>query len=171
MELRGKLAQVAYTVDGKPSIRLDLERMGDINKIAEMDPEQRVKIKITELGKSRTNLQNALMWAIISDIDRAENGIPTEKGRWKIYLHGLESIGVEFEDLIIRTENVEYFTDKYRTCRVLNEFDGKSYVRCYIGSSRFTKAQMSELIDGFIRHAAEYKIPTIDYIAERERIF
>ena len=104
MELRGEIKGISYNLAGKPLITLEIDRMADVNKIPTLEKDEKLKIKITKQGSNRTVYQNNLMWGIIAEIDRVENGIPTEEGRWDIYTYGIEYMGIEYEDYLIPKE-------------------------------------------------------------------
>jgi hypothetical protein len=171
MELRGEVKGISYNLEGKPLITFEIDRMADVNNIPTLEKDEKLKIKITKQGSNRTVYQNNLMWGIIAEIDRVENGIPTEEGRWNIYTYGIEYMGIEYEDYLIPKEALKAIKKGFRATRVIEEYEDKYQVRCFIGSSRFNKKQMGELIDYFLRYAQELEIPLIDYRAEYSRLF
>ena len=101
MKLKGKLTNLNYSLDGKPQATFELERYLDINKIGELNGIDLLNLSISNARKSRTLDQNNLLWAIISDIDKKINGIPSELTRWELYVAGIEEAGVEFQDIQI----------------------------------------------------------------------
>lgn len=163
MELRGEIKGISYNLEGKPLITFEIDRMADVNNIPTLEKDEKLKIKITKQGSNRTVYQNNLMWGIIAEIDRTENGIPTEEGRWNIYTYGIEYMGIEYEDYLIPKEALKAIKKGFRATRVIEEYEDKYQVRCFVGSSRFNKTQMGELIDYFIRYAGELNIPLTDY--------
>lgn len=171
MELRGEVTAISYNMQGKPLITFEIDRMADVNRITELNKDERLKLKIVKQGSNRTYLQNNLMWAIIAEIDAKENGIPSEDGRWDIYTLGIENMGIEYEDYLIPQKALKAIKKGYRATRVLENYGDDVLVRCFIGSSRFNKKQMGELIDYFLRYAQELEIPLIDYRAEYNRLF
>lgn len=171
MELRGEIKSISYSLAGKPLITFEIDRMADAILIPTLEKDEKLKIKISRQGSHRTLYQNNLMWGIIAEIDRVENGIPSEDGRWDIYTLGIENMGIEYEDYLIPKEALKAIRKGFRATRVVEEYEDKYQVRCFIGSSRFNKKQMGELIDYFLRYAQELEIPLIDYRAEYNRLF
>lgn len=163
MDLRGTIQDISFSFIGEPLITFKLNRTAATNEILDYDKEQPLKLKISKAGNSRTLRQNNLMWKIINDIDNGLNGYQTESGRWDIYTTGIEELGVEYEDYKIPAKSVEIFKKSFRKCRVIEEYGEEVILRCFTGSSKFNKKQMGELIDWFIRYAAELQIPIIDY--------
>ena len=171
MELRGEVNSISYNMQGKPLITFEIDRMADVNDITNLDKNERLKLKITRQGSNRTLYQNNLMWGIIAEIDRVENGIPTEEGRWNIYTYGIEYMGIEYEDYLIPKEALKAIKKGFRATRVINDLGEQLQVRCFVGSSRFNKTQMADLIDYFIRYAGELNIPLADYRHQYEELF
>ena len=170
MELKGKIKEITYNKKGIPNLYIELERTKDINKIDEIEQEE-IKIKITPVKNSRTLRQNNLLWQIITDIDIEQNAIPTEEGRWEIYTRAIEELGAEYEDIILDTKAIKMIKNKFRATKILAEKNGKTLIRCFIGSSNFNKKQMAQLIDYLLDQAQKLNIPIIDYTIEYQNIF
>ena len=171
MELRGEIKGISYNLEGKPLITFEIDRMADVNNIPTLEKDEKLKIKITKQGSNRTVYQNNLMWGIIAEIDRTENGIPTEEGRWDIYTYGIEYMGIEYEDYLIPKAALKAIKKGFRATRVIDDLGEQLQVRCFVGSSRFNKKQMGELIDYFLRYAQELEIPLIDYRTQYNELF
>ena len=163
MDFIGKVQSIAYSMSGKPLITLELDRVRDVNEIHKLNTSDPCSIKIKD-HNGRSNQQNNYMWAIIADIDIAENEEPTEDGRWEIYTYGIEAAGVDYEDYLIPKGAVKIIKTSWRASRILAEYDdGTVVIRCFTGSSEFNKKEMGELIDWFLRYAAKHGIPIQDY--------
>lgn len=171
MKLKGRLKNLNYSLEGKPQATFELERYLDINKIGEIEEKDLLNLNISNARKSRTLAQNNLLWAIISDIDKKINGIPSEVTRWDLYVAGIEETGVEFEDVIIPKKSLGIFTQAFRACKILDERDEQIILRCYVGSSKFDTKQMANLIDYFIKKATEVGVTIVDYKQEFEKLF
>lgn len=171
MELRGKVNNLSYSLDGKPILSLEIQRMADANSITKLKPDSLYKIKLNEQGSNRTLYQNNLMWAILSDIDAKINGVMSEDGRWKLYIDALEFMGVDYQDLIIPREALDIVKQGCRTTKILEENGNQLLVRCFTGSSKFNKKQMGEIIDYLIRQASDLGIEIQDYSAEYDWLF
>lgn len=171
MDLRGKIENISFGVQGEPLATFKLDRTAKVNELLQYDTEQQLNIKITKGGSSRTIRQNNLMWSILTEIDKGMNGYSTENNRWDIYTMGIEQLGAEYKDVELTREAVDVFKTQFRKCRVIEEYANKVILRCFVGSSRFNKSQMGELIDWFIRYAAEMQIPVMAYRDEWEQMF
>lgn len=171
MKLKGKLKNISYNKFGKPLITLELERYLDVNRINDLPEEELLNINLSNAKDSRTLRQNNLLWAIISDIDKKINGIPSEVTRWELYIQGIEEVGAEFEDVIIPRKSLKIFKGAFRAYKVLQEQGDKILLRCFIGSSKFDTKQMGDLIDYFIKKASELGITIVDYRLEYARLF
>lgn len=171
MKLKGRLKNLNYSLDGKPQVTFEIERYLDVNKINEIGSEDLLNVNISNARKSRTLDQNNLLWAIISDIDKKINGIPSEVTRWELYVAGIEEAGVEYQDVLIPKKSLNIFTSAFRAYKILDEKDEQIILRCYVGSSKFDTKQMGDLIDYFIKKATEVGVTIVDYRAEFERLF
>lgn len=91
----------------------------------------------------RTNDQNALMWALLSQISRARpGGRECTPDVWKaLFMHALD-----------------------HTQRFEEALDGKGMVPVGFRSSKLTKAQFSDLIEIIHEYAARHNIPLSDEI-------
>lgn len=171
MKLQGNFKSLGYSEFGKPIISLELDRILDINEIEKLNKDDRYNIKITNAKESRTLRQNNLLWAIIGDIDKKINGLPTEEGRWSIYTQGIEEVGAEYEDVIIPKKSLKIFKSAFRSYKILEDYGNSILLRCFIGSSHFDKKQMGDLIDYFLKTAADNGVTIIDYRSEYEELF
>lgn len=171
MKLKGKLTNLNYSLEGKPQATFELERYLDINRIVELEGIDLLNLNISNARKSRTLDQNNLLWAIISDIDKKINGIPSELTRWDLYVAGIEEAGVEFQDIIIPKKSLNIFKKAFRAYKILDEKENEIILRCYIGSSQFDTKQMGDLIEYFIKKATDIGVTIVDYRAEFERLF
>lgn len=171
MKLRGRLKQRSYDDNGKLLATFEIDRVQDVNELIKVEIGEDLALKVSKKGKHRSTEQNSLMWAIIAEIVKHESGIVTEDGRWEMYTYGIESQGVEYEDLYIPKGSLKTIKKAFRACRVIEEYDTNVWVRCFTGSSKFNKKQMGELIDWFLRYASNLNIPLIDYRAEYEELF
>lgn len=171
MKVKGRIKNLNYNIEGKPQVTFELERYLDINKIYEIKEEDLLNINISNAKKSRTLEQNNLLWAIISDIDKKINGIPSEISRWDLYIQGIEEAGIEYEDVLIPKKSLKIFKQAFRAYKILDEKEDKILLRCFLGSSKFDTKQMTNLIDYFLKKASELGVTIVDYKQEYERLF
>lgn len=125
-------------------------------------------ITLSDKG-DRSSRQNALMWALIHDIDKELNGYSSKDGEESLYISLIEEANIKPEYMMMLPEAVERFS-KTSGFRVVQEVDKRSYngkemsvVKCYPGSSKFDTAEMSDLIEAVLRYAAEVGINLREY--------
>lgn len=172
MDLKGTLESIKYSSLGEPIIEIKLYRTASTNEILQVEYGEYLKLKVSKGKETRSNRQNALMWAIITEIDRGmHDGVSTVETKDEIYCFGLEAIGLVYDDIEIPIGALPYVRKGARAMRILNEDGEKQYVRCFIGSSKYTIKEMSFLIDWFLRYAYELKIPIRDYAMEYQELF
>lgn len=83
MEFKGEYQSVTYDYKGSPLITFKIDRNKPLKKLLDLENGEKLSISIKKANNSRSLRQNSLMWAIISDIDKAYNGYPTENGDGK----------------------------------------------------------------------------------------
>lgn len=171
MELRGIVKELAYNNAGKPIIKLEIDRLADVNNVRNLKIDERYKIRLNQQGNNRTLEQNNLLWGIIADIDKKQNGVGTETGRWDLYTYGIEQMGIEYDDYLIPANAIEIMRSGCRALRILEDLGDFLMVRCFTGSSKFNKAQMGELIDYYLRMASDLGIPLVDYREQYNELF
>ena len=127
-------------------------------------------LTITITDKADRSLQqNALMWALIHEIDNEMNGYSSKDGEEALYIQLIEMANIKPEYMMMLPEAVERFA-KTSGFRVVQEVDRITYngkemavVKCYPGSSKFDTAEMSDLIEAVLRYAAEVGINLREY--------
>lgn len=136
-----------------------------IEKMQKFRPGDLCTVEIKRPKDKRSLEQNAYIWKIIDMIDKKINGYCSDKmsiycalikaaGIKVDYIQGLEQIRPRLEEVYRVVELVEYrATDKAAT----------ALYRCYIGTSQFTKAEMSDFIEVLISRAYEEGIDILMY--------
>lgn len=118
--------------------------------------------EITEIGTSRSLNQNAMLWGLINQICRVEDG--DEKGRDEKYLQLLEMSGAKTTLVSMPVEAVEQFKALVRHIRVLDTYEEgekqMATVEVFYGSSTFNTKEMTNLIDTTIWYASQLGIDT-----------
>lgn len=171
MKLTGNFKNLSFNEFGKPIISFEVNRTLDVNGIEKLNQDDFYNIKISNVKSSRTLRQNNLLWAIIGDIDKKINGVPTEENRLALYIDGIEAVGAEYEDIIIPKKSINIFKSAFRSYKILEDFGNSVLLRCFVGSSKFDKKQMGNLIDYFLKIASENGVTIIDYRSEYEELF
>lgn len=118
--------------------------------------------------KSRSKDQNALLWAILEEI---QNDTGTNK--WTIYLSLLEHTGVLIEYLEAPHEAEETLKRIFRIVKKVENrtsLKGKptALYKCYVGSSNFKTNEMKILIDAALGLAQDLGIIIDAEASERE---
>ena len=128
------------------------------------------ELTMTISGKAdRSTQQNALMWALIHDIDKEMNGFSSKDGEESLYISLIEEANIKPEYMMMLPEAVERFA-KTSGFRIVQEVDKRKYngkemavVKCYPGSSKFDTAEMSDLIEAVLRYADEAGVNLREY--------
>jgi hypothetical protein len=118
---------------------------------------KKYNLEIKEHKTARSLEQNRMMWKIIQTIAKTTDNDETD-----IYIKGLEHANIK-ADFILGLPEIE--SNLRKMCRAVKimesrEINGKTMLvyKIYIGSSKFNVMEMTELIEFFIRLAAEYNI-------------
>lgn len=132
----------------------------DTAKIYELD--------IKEYKGKRTLQQNAYLWELISEIDKALNdGRPNDPV--EIYTQCLEMANAKFEFMLVPEQALSALRNKFRAVKVVGRkrIEGVPYVNVQVfwGSSQMNTKEMSDLIDKVLDYANEVGIVT-DYWQE-----
>lgn len=123
-------------------------------------------VEISDYKKNRSLSQNALLWKIINEISRKENGNYAESQN--IYLNLLKMAHAKYEYMLVKNEALNGLKSIYKDIQVIKEDKEKeqSIVRVYYGSSKMNTEEMSELIKVAIQYAEEVGIDTTSYYLE-----
>lgn len=121
-------------------------------------------------GKDRTLNQNALLWALIGEIDAKTNGRRSEDGSTTIYCQLIKMARIKPEYMLALEEALPSLKKAFRVVlergkRTLNGKEMTVY-ECYLGSSDFTTKEMSDLIETTLDYAEKTGIDTAYYREE-----
>ena len=158
MTFQGKLESVSRAINNGGgflvTFRLDGYPIGVADKTLEVD--------VKEYRPHRSKDANALLWACLSDIERALNDgcrqTSIRESTWEIYLRMLRRYG-KYTYILVKPEAVESVKKQWREAEVYREQEsnGQPVVQmiCYYGSSTYNSAEMSHLLDGVISEMEE----------------
>ncbi len=109
---------------------------------------QELTIEFKPYRKNRSQNQNSLLWALISEIDLAENGRPSEAGEMDIYANLIKMARISTATFTTIPEAYEEVKRRklFRHIEVLSEGDTVTW-RGYYGSSTFDTSEMNLLIE------------------------
>ena len=124
-------------------------------------------VEVKEAKAKRTVRQNALLWALISEIDLTENGRTSEDGEMAIYCNLIRMARIKTLDYAM-TEEAYLHTVKqgiFRHIEVMShdEYYGTMDVRCYLGTSHFDTKEMNNFIAATLDYAANLKMDLTNY--------
>lgn len=119
-------------------------------------------VEIKEIKSKRSAEQNRLMWALLSEIDKAING-ERSNDAWSIYCDCLERAGACFEFIIAPLASESSLNRAFRAVRLMEEVNiAQGVFKCYYGSSKMDTKEMSNLIECVLDMAEEAGVST-DY--------
>ena len=134
---RSEKAVISFEVTADPA---DVERYKD----KELD------ITIVRHSKKRGLAANAMLWACLGEIAAA-----ARTDNWSVYLYMLERYG-KYSTILIKAEALPDLRHVWRETRVVGEReDGMVEVLCFYGSSTYTTAEFSRLLDGVVSDMKE----------------
>ena len=119
-------------------------------------------IEVKEKRPARSVRQNAMLWALISEIDKAENGRTNEDGEMAIYCNLIRMARVKTLDYEMTAAVYEHTVKQklFRHIEVLSyeEYYDRMEVRCYIGTSHFDTKEMTDFIETALDYANQVGI-------------
>ena len=142
----------------KTVIKANIERFGPGQLILNVDPNQLkwladfkgmdLTVEFKPYKSQRSLNQNALLWSLISEIDLAENGRPSEQGEMSIYANLIKMAKVSTAQFETTREAYDEMKRRklFRHIEVLSEGDTVTW-RGYYGSSTFDTSEMNLLIE------------------------
>ena len=134
---RSEKAVISFEVTADPA---DVERYKD----KELD------ITIVRHSKKRGLAANAMLWACLGEI-----AAEARTDNWSAYLYMLERYG-KYSTILIKAEALPDLRRVWRETRVVGEReDGMVEVLCFYGSSTYTTAEFSRLLDGVVSDMKE----------------
>ena len=125
---------------------------------------QDLTIEFKPYRKNRSQNQNSLLWALISEIDLAENGRPSEAGEMDIYANLIKMAKISTASFTSTQEALEEVRRRklFRHIEVVAEGHTVTWIG-YYGSSTFDTAEMNLLIETAKDYAAQLNINTEEY--------
>ena len=119
-------------------------------------------IEVKEAKAKRSIRQNALLWALISEIDKAENGRTSEDGEMAIYCNLIRMARVKTLDYVMNEEVYQHTVKQgiFRHIEIMShdEYYGTMEVRCYVGTSHFDTKEMTDFIETVLDYANQVGI-------------
>ena len=124
-------------------------------------------IEVKEAKAKRSIRQNSLLWALISEIDKAENGRTSEDGEMAIYCNLIRMARIKTLDYEMTAAVYEHTVKQklFRHIEVLShdEYYDRMEGRCYIGTSHFDTKEMTDFIETTLDYAMQIGLDLTSY--------
>ena len=124
-------------------------------------------IEVKEAKAKRSIRQNSLLWALISEIDKAENGRTSEDGEMAIYCNLIKMARIKTLDYVMSEEIYQHTVKQgiFRHIEIMShdEYYGTMEVRCYIGTSHFDVGEMTDFIAAALDYAMQIGLDLTSY--------
>ncbi len=136
-----------------------------IDELKKFRPNDLCMVEIKRPKDKRTLEQNSYIWKIIDLIDKKVNGYCSDKE--SIYCSVLAEAGIK-TDYIQTLEQIKPRLEEiYRIVKEIerrpSDKNESVLYRCYIGTSKFTKQEMSDFIEVLITRAYAEGIDVLQY--------
>lgn len=142
--------------DGKTEWVFEIEYSQKIEK-------KQYLMELSEVKSKRSVEQNKYMWALIHEITEAMN----DNDDFNTYTLALEQANVKYEWVMGLPQIENELKKSFRAVKLTRyeDYKGKQMAifKCYAGSSKFTKEEMSRLIEVLLQMAASCGVDTRVY--------
>lgn len=165
MKLLGNFVRRVVNEQGEMEVTFSLHDYHFKQQALELEKKP-YNLDIKEIKGKRTLQQNAYIWALIHEIDRAINGHRSDE--MSIYCNLIEMSNIR----VIPLETIEAAKPELeKSFRVVREVERRKSIKgtdtvvykCYFGTSVFDKEEMSRFIDNLLDHATEEGIDIAYY--------
>lgn len=133
----------------------------DIEKLKQFAPGEVVKLEIKRQKDKRTLKQNRYIWLIISMIDEKINGYCSDE--MNIYCQIIEQAKIKTDYIQTLEAAKPRLEDVYRVVKEVEKRGNSVLYRCYLGTSQFTKEEMTRFIEVLINRAYQEDIDVLQY--------
>jgi len=161
--MKGVIQSMSLALDGDLRVTVQVPR----HHLEELDGlrESPLSIEVKKWREKRSRDANSLCWSLCRDIAKA---MPTPHTDVEIYRRAIRDVG-EFEHLPIKEVAVETFSQRWASkglgwfVDIVDDSKLKGYklVKAYYGSSTYTTAEMSRLLDYLVDEAVQMGIPLL----------
>lgn len=161
IEIKGKLKDLTFTLDGKQIITIETET--DCRTMFDEFKDKLLTICFKLFKKKRSLDANAYFWVLCDKLAGKTNIPKTE-----IYRQYIKEIGDNCETVCVKDKAVEKLVNGWQhnglgwlTDTFKSKLGGCTNVILYYGSSEYDTAQMSRLIDLIVQECKEQGIETM----------
>ncbi|QIK70865.1 hypothetical protein G7062_11410 [Erysipelothrix sp. HDW6C] len=168
MKLIGKLRDFFFTdKDIVVTFTIGRQYWKSLNKI---DKERLLDISINDKKSQRTLEQNRMIWALIHEIDKHENGSTDKGSEMELYKNLIKNARIQIDYLQGLEQTKESLSKVYRVVEIIERrtTDKADTVvfGCYRGTSQFDKEEMSIFIEVVLSYAEQIGLGTTYYVDE-----
>ena len=133
----------------------------DLEKLKQFAPGEVVKLEIKRQKDKRTLKQNRYIWLIISMMDEKINGYCSDE--MNIYCQIIEQAKIKTDYIQTLEGAKKRLEDIYRVVKEIEKRGNSVLYRCYLGTSQFTKEEMTRFIEVLINRAYQEDIDVLQY--------
>lgn len=133
----------------------------DIEKLLKFEPADAVRVEIKRQKNKRSLEQNKYIWQLISLIDEKINGFVGDE--MTIYCQVIEEARIKTEYIQTLEEAKKYLEETFRVVKEIERRGNSVLYRCYIGTSQFTKEEMSRFIEVLINRAYREGLDVLEF--------
>lgn len=164
LRLLCKYIGIGISHSGLATIEFKPNYMGLREIQEQLKSDEEYFVEISKQTKKRSLNQNAMLWALIGEINEKVNGTKSADDSIQIYIQIVKMTGAKVETLTMRKDAYEDFkartSDVFRGYTVVYEWrnrNGVEFVQvlCYYGTSKLNTEEMSAVIDKTLEYAAE----------------
>lgn len=163
--------KVSYLIDSNGDLIVQLVVKGYHNHqiarvgVSELQHKYLLAVEIKEHRKARTYEQNNLLWALVSKIAMKQSGVAYQDEQWRVYGELLVRANVKREIVRCMVKAKDILEQNFRAVIEIPNSDKKTTQGeitkaywVYYGSSKFTTAEMTQLIELALDTCAELGI-------------
>ena len=163
MKIIGEYKDILTDGNGNAIVSFKVGNFLHKSYLKELDPEKTYAIEIKEVKAKRSIQQNKYMWALIHEINVAINGRAGDD--MEIYTMCLERANVKFEYIACVPEAEPALREAFRAIKFIQKVHTKgretNMYKCFIGSSKMSTKEMTDLIETVLDVASEVGIDTL----------
>lgn len=156
-----KLSRRMMGEDGNLEVMFEVSYFSEKEKFKALSCGELYDIKAVKYKPVRSAEQNRKMWALIHDIAVARSG-ERATDDWDIYVEAIERAGAKYKlfDVADDENLIEALSKGFRAVQKLNKFEDeigqpRVTVKCFLGSSKMNKKEMSNLLETVLDMAEE----------------
>lgn len=127
-----------------------------ITQLLKLDRSKKYLMEVKEPKDKKTLQQNNYMWALINEIAKVQY-----QDEMEVYCQALEEANTKYTWLKGLKEAKEELLQVYRAVKITRyDTDGFAIFKCFYGTSKMNKKELSQVIDIVVSWANELGIPT-----------